>query len=144
MTMTVNLATFASTLSSLILDLLGETPLKLALEKLGVKEQALGVGKMVEELQKNRCFATKIKQLKLKDFQFQNFSQPSPYLMKRYIQKNSSMSAALMRTVERTMFVETITGNMIELEMDSNKEKLVITTGTARCVKEKNSSTMST
>ena len=141
MTMTVNLATFASTLSSLILDSLGETPLKLALKKLGVKEQALGVGKMVPQLQKNRYFATKIKQLKLKTFQFQNFSQPSPYLMKRYIQRSSSMSAALMRTVERTMFVETITGNMIELEMDLNKAKLVIIIGSARCVKEKNNST---
>ena len=141
MTMTVNLATIASTLSLLILDSLGETPLRLASQKLGVKEQALGVGKMVPQLQKNRYFAMKIKQLKLKAFQFQNFSQPSPYSMKRYIQRSSSMFAALMKTVERATFVETITGNMIELEMDLNKAKLVIITGSARCVKEKNNST---
>ena len=139
MTMTVNLATIASTLSSLILDSRGETPLKRAFKKLGVKEQALGVGKMVQKLQINKYFATKIKQLKLKAFQFQNFSQPSPYLMKRYIQKSSSMSAALMKTVEKATFAETITGNMIELEMDLNLAKLVITTGSVRCVKEKNS-----
>ena len=141
MTMTVNLATIASTLSLLILDSLGETPLRLASQKLGVKEQALGVGKMVPQLQKNRYFAMKIKQLKLKAFQFQNFSQPSPYSMKRYIQRSSSMFAALMKTVERATFVETITGNMIELEMDLNKAKLVIIIGSARCVKEKNNST---